>query len=175
MCHDYFFFQMGCFFRRIDSQVVHMYRYTFHHWKRVPEEYSTRRIHQLPWRHNERDGVSNHQPHGCLLNDRFIQKQVNTSKLRVTGLCEGSPPVTGEFPARRTIDAENTSIWWRHHVETTEKYSTQQIHRNDSGSRSYSSGSAHWCFYSSKNQGESNGMWHQMFGLRNCLCNKRCL
>ena len=33
-------------------------------------------------------------------------------KLRVTGLCEG----TGEFPAQRASNAENVSIWWRHHV-----------------------------------------------------------
>ena len=25
----------------------------------------------LQWRHNERDGVSNHQPHDCLLNRLF--------------------------------------------------------------------------------------------------------
>ena len=24
-------------------------------------------------------------------------------------------PVTGEFPAQRVGDAENVSIWWRHH------------------------------------------------------------
>ena len=29
----------------------------------------------LQWRHNERDGVSNHQPHDCLLR-RFIQAQI---------------------------------------------------------------------------------------------------
>ena len=39
-----------------------------------------------------------------------------TSKLHVTGLCEGNPPVTGEFPAQRASNAENVSIWWRHHV-----------------------------------------------------------
>ena len=39
-----------------------------------------------------------------------------TSKLRVTGLCEGNSPVTGEFPAQRASNAENVSIWWRHHV-----------------------------------------------------------
>ena len=39
----------------------------------------------------------------------------NTSKLRVTGLCEGNSPVTGEFPAQRASNAENVSIWWRHH------------------------------------------------------------
>ena len=38
-----------------------------------------------------------------------------TSKLRVTGHCEGNSPVTGEFPARRVSNAENVSIWWRHH------------------------------------------------------------
>ena len=36
-------------------------------------------------------------------------------KLRVIGPCAGSPPVTGEFPAQRASNAENVSIWWRHH------------------------------------------------------------
>ena len=39
-----------------------------------------------------------------------------TSKLRVTGLCEGNSPVAGEFPAKRARNAENVPIWWRHHV-----------------------------------------------------------
>ena len=34
-----------------------------------------------------RDGVSNHQPHDCLLNRLFSQRPKKTSKLRVTGLC----------------------------------------------------------------------------------------
>ena len=38
-----------------------------------------------------------------------------TSKLRVTGLCAGNSPGTGEFPAQRDSNAENGSIWWRHH------------------------------------------------------------
>ena len=33
----------------------------------------------------------------------------------VTGLCEGNSPVTGEFPTQRASNAENVSIWWRHH------------------------------------------------------------
>ena len=37
-------------------------------------------------------------------------------KARVTGLCEGNSPLTGEFPAERASNAENVSIWWRHHV-----------------------------------------------------------
>ena len=38
-----------------------------------------------------------------------------TSKLRVTGLCEGNSSVTGEFPAQRASVAVNVSITWRHH------------------------------------------------------------
>ena len=65
----------------------------------------------LQWRHNEHGGISNHQPHDCLL-DRRSKK---TSKLRVTGLCEGNSLVTGKFPKQRASNAENVSIWWRHH------------------------------------------------------------
>ena len=43
----------------------------------------------LRWRHNDHAGVSNHQPHGCLLNRLFRRKSKKTSKLRVTGLCAG--------------------------------------------------------------------------------------
>ena len=38
-----------------------------------------------------------------------------TSKLRVTGLCVGNSPVTREFAAQKASNAENASIWWRHH------------------------------------------------------------
>ena len=37
------------------------------------------------------------------------------TKLRVTVLCAGNSPVTGEFPAQRVSNAENVSIWWRLH------------------------------------------------------------
>ena len=69
----------------------------------------------LQWRHNERDGVSNHQPHHCLLNRLFKRRSKKTSKLRVTGLCAGNSPVTGEFPAQMASNAGNVSIWWRLH------------------------------------------------------------
>ena len=68
------------------------------------------------WRHNERDGVSNHQPHDCLLKRLFRHLWKKTSKLRVTGLCEGNSLAIGEVPAQRASNAENASIWWRHHV-----------------------------------------------------------
>ena len=42
------------------------------------------------WRHTGRDGVSNHQPHYCLLNR----------------LCAGNSWVSGEFPAQMASNAE---------------------------------------------------------------------
>ena len=41
----------------------------------------------LRWRHNGHDGVSNRQPHHCLLNRLFGCRSKKTSKLHVTGLC----------------------------------------------------------------------------------------
>ena len=64
----------------------------------------------LQWRQNEWDSVLNHQLHDCLLNRLFRRRSKKTSKLRVTGLCAGNSPGTGEFPAQMTSDAENVSI-----------------------------------------------------------------
>ena len=66
----------------------------------------------LQWRHNGRDGISNFQCPSCL----FRHRSKKTSKLHVTGLCEGNPPVTGGFPSQRASNVENVSIWWRYHV-----------------------------------------------------------
>ena len=67
------------------------------------------------WRHNECYGVSNRRCHDCLLNHLFGRRSKKWSKLRVTGLCEGNSPVTGEFPSQRAGNAENvhlvTSSW----------------------------------------------------------------
>ena len=56
----------------------------------------------LQWRQNGHDGISNHQPHDCLLNRLFRCWPKKTSKLSVAGLCV----VTGEFPAQRASNAE---------------------------------------------------------------------
>ena len=68
------------------------------------------------WRHNGRGGVSNHQPHDCLPNRLFRCRSNKTSKFRVTGLCVDNSLVTDNFPAQMASNAENVSIWWRHHV-----------------------------------------------------------
>ena len=72
-------------------------------------------LHALQWRHNEHDGVPNSQRLDCLLSRLFRRRSKKTSKLRVTGLCEGNSPVTCEFPAQRASNAKNVAIWWRHH------------------------------------------------------------
>ena len=69
----------------------------------------------IKWRHNGRGGNSNHQLPDRLLNHLFRHISNEISKLRVTGLCEGNSPLTGDFPTQRASNAENVSIWWRHH------------------------------------------------------------
>ena len=58
------------------------------------------------WRHNERDGVSNRRRFACLFNRLLRRRSTKASKLRVTGLCEWNPPVTGGFPSQRTSNAK---------------------------------------------------------------------
>ena len=72
----------------------------------------------LQWHHNEHDGVSDHQPRDCLLHRLFRCRSKNKSKLRVNSLCERNWPLTGEFPSQRASNAENLSIWWRHHANS---------------------------------------------------------
>ena len=69
----------------------------------------------LQWRHNGHDSVSNHQPHKCLLNRLFRRRSKKISKFRVSGLCAGNSPETGECPAQMASNAESVSIWWRRH------------------------------------------------------------
>ena len=99
--------------------------------------YHLRNIHSyfilntsLQW-HNGHDSVSNHQPHECLLNRLFKRRSKKTWKLSVTGLCAGNSPVTDEFPAQMASNADNVSIWWRHHVFSHQIYTPllQQIQR----------------------------------------------
>ena len=60
----------------------------------------TIRIMILRWRHNEHDGVPNHQRLNYLLNRLFKRRSKKTSKLRVTGpLCR---ELTGDRLIPRT-------------------------------------------------------------------------
>ena len=66
-------------------------------------------ITALQWGHNEWDGISNHQPYSCLINRLFWRRLKETSKLCVTGLCEGNSPVTSELSTQRASNMENIS------------------------------------------------------------------
>ena len=59
--------------------------------------------YSLQWRHNERDGVSNHLRLDFLLNRLFRRRSKKTAKLRVTALCEGNPSVTGGTPHKGLV------------------------------------------------------------------------
>ena len=48
-------------------------------------------VKPLQWCFNGCDGISNHQPHDCLLNCLFRLRSKKTSKLLVISLCDGSP------------------------------------------------------------------------------------
>ena len=77
----------------------------------------------LRWRHNERDIVSNHQPHGCLLNGLLRRRSKKTSKLRVTGLCVGNSPGPVNSPHKGSVTRKmfpfgdvimmNRHAWWK--------------------------------------------------------------
>ena len=60
----------------------------------------------LLWRHNEHEGISNHQPLDCLLNHLYRCRSKKTSKAHVTGPCEGNPSITGGFLSQRANNTE---------------------------------------------------------------------
>ena len=87
-------------------------------------------LSSLQWGHNECNNVSNHQPRDCLLNRLFRRRSKKTSKLRVTGLCAGNSPGTGEFPTQMASNEENVSFWWRHHVFFVSKQAPVHLHES---------------------------------------------
>ena len=62
-------------------------------------------LNPLQWRHNE-----------C--HDLFRRRSKKMPMLHITCLCEGKPPFTDGSPPppQRASNAENASIWWRHHA-----------------------------------------------------------
>ena len=64
------------------------------------------RSHALQWRHKECDGVSNHRHLESLLKRLFRRRSKKISKLRIIGLREGNPTVTGGFPSQKASNAK---------------------------------------------------------------------
>ena len=98
-----------------DSDIFALLILCYIHWNpkvtRVPTS--------LQWRHNGHDGVSNHQPHHCLLNHLFGRRSKKTLKLCVTGLCAGihRGPVNSlhKWPVTRKMSPfDDIMIKWTH-------------------------------------------------------------
>ena len=119
----------------------------------------------LQWRHNGCDGFLNHQPHHCLLKRLFGRRSKQTSKLRVPGLCAWNSPVTGEFPAQMASNAENVSIWWRHHakclpnIKTIRKFCDIQARGFTTLRVKYFGISQFWNYEIKKNPTMNSVMW----------------
>ena len=60
-------------------------------------------VRPLRWRHSESNGVWNYRRLDGSFNRLFRRRWEKSWKLRVTGLCEGSPPVTGGFSSHRPV------------------------------------------------------------------------
>ena len=73
-------------------------------------------ISSLQWRHNWRDGISNHQPRDCLLNRLFGRKskkhQSSASLAFVRGIHRGPVNSPHEWPVTRKIFPFNDGIMW---------------------------------------------------------------
>ena len=70
----------------------------------------------LQWSHNEHHGASNHRCIDCLLSFLFRHRSKKTSKLCVTGLCEGNSPDKGPvtrkmFPSDDGIMTDANGGW----------------------------------------------------------------
>ena len=64
---------------------------------------TSNQVHQLKICNNVSSGIDQ-------------RKHQSSSSPRL--LCAVNSPVTGEFPAQMASNAENVSIWWRHHAST---------------------------------------------------------
>ena len=79
----------------------------------------------LQWRHNARDGVSNHRCRNCLLSRLFRRRSQKTAP-RHWPLWGKS---TGRRPWQRGSNTVNVSIWWRHHVDITFRTASLALNR----------------------------------------------
>ena len=71
-------------------------------------------IYTLQWRHNERDSVLIHRRLDSFLNRLFRRRSKKTVP-RHWAFFDGDSPAAGGLPLQKASDAENVSIWWRHH------------------------------------------------------------
>ena len=96
----------------------------------------------LQWRHNEHDGVSNHQPRDNLLNHLIGRRSKKTSELRVTGLCAGNSPWPVISPhkgpvTRKMFPFDDVIMWARYATEKNCMYYMHCLGSYESGPSTY--------------------------------------
>ena len=69
----------------------------------------------LLWRNNGCDAVSNHQPHDCLLICLFWRRSKKHQSSASLAFVRGIHRWPVHSRTKRASNAENVSIWWRHH------------------------------------------------------------
>ena len=75
-------------------------------------------VTSLQWRHNGLHVVSNYKAHHCLLSRLFGRRSKKTSKLPPSlAFVRGNHRGPVNSPHKWPSNAENVSIWWRHHDE----------------------------------------------------------
>ena len=75
----------------------------------------------------ERNVVPNHRSFHCLFNNVFGSTPKKHQSPHCWPSCMGDSPVNCEFLAQRAINAEKSSIWWRHHMMASMKNYIPQI------------------------------------------------
>ena len=85
----------------VRDSLILIWRRSARDWNTIFTTFWKNGLLTLHWRHNDYDGVSNHQSHGCLLNRLFRRRPKKTPKLRVTGLCVGNSQVN--FPHKGPV------------------------------------------------------------------------
>ena len=119
----------------------------------------------LRWRHNDSDGVSNHQPHDCLLNRLFGRISKKTSKLRLTGLCVGNSPGPVNSPHKGPVTRKMfpfddftrwRTSWWLHALAIFLQYSffVRGIHQSQ-----VEHNQTHACFMRDRTKRVSQKYW----------------
>ena len=119
--------------------------YRDQYWFGLPLENTQLSTRTLQWRHNEQENNPNHRRLECLHHRLFRRRSKKTSKLRVTGLCAAISPVTGEFPARRSSNAEifpfdDVNMNTRTRAKEAKPHWRSNLGRPDKKSRSHSTG-----------------------------------
>ena len=75
----------------------------------------TKSMQSLQWRHNGRDGVSDHQPYHCLLNRLFMRRSKKTSNSASLAFVRGINRRPVNSPQKWPVTQKKVSIWWHHH------------------------------------------------------------